>query len=1794
MNGNWDIAFNNLDEKATNPSSDCINDLTSSSAIESNSSKHENCNDQSKRVHKCQESGKQHSNRFNENRHYPKRDSKNEVTKAMPLYLVSNLFKKKDPTEVLLTILSKESGFLLHLEKRGVSHDVMSYILLAIEIALDSKMHSNVAAMISQVTNSNLFFSKLTIFLAAFQRYPSEKFHLDSLFSLSKFLFKFQAALPSNASDPVQAILPTLEKTCDLFLSKNAQLFKKVSNILQEIKKQKNLFFTSQQNVPEEQISQTQKDQEPPDNYRSIPILPTANDIHTSCTFLRPNLVKGQYKDTEHYLDVQYRLLREDYVKPLRDGIASYLNLKKQGKSLNCKEIRVYSNVHIIRQEFVNGGLVHFAHFKENNFSKIKWELSKRFLTGSLLCLSSNDFETMLFATVARRDPKELCKGLVLLRFEDLTDEVLTLSPLRNFVVIETNAYFEAYRHNLHALCELEETKLPMKPYIIETQNTIRCPQYLQESTVYDMRPLLLPLEEHYFDRHVEEDGEISITYNFSYVISQKATAVRILEDDQWPTYSELSLDPTQYAAIKAAVTKEFAIVQGPPGTGKTYVGLRIAQLLLHNKNKWQTQTNASPMLVVCYTNHALDQFLEGLSFFTQKIVRIGGRGTNEKISHFQLSNLRRKVVEKREIPNYIFKFMRQKRFELHNLAKDIAEIKRIVEQCYSTILGEDVLKDYMSFEHYYSIKNVDDVGSESSKMQYWLGILGRKADQCPTIVEEKDEMPTDLESKNGTSAKCFKEEENEGAVDIEFIEAQRDINSEEFDIIRFDMLSNENKVLHLESDSWKYQGGKKKIKDVADNLNDFKAMSETEVKSIDNVWFLPHSDRWGLYKYWLECYIEKKQRAVFDMQIRLRKEYEEFNEVQTEIDLFVSLRAHVIGMTTTGAAKYRNILQRLDPKIVIVEEAAEILESHVVTSLASNTQHVILIGDHQQLKPSPAVHMLAVKYELDVSLFERMVQNGMQCYRLGIQHRMRPEISALLVPHIYENLKDHESVREYENIKGINKNVFFISHNYNELQEFDSRSKVNLHEATFLIKFCSYILLQGYDSSQITVLTTYSGQYYALKKLIGDGILKKVKLTVVDNYQGEENDIILISFVRSNEEGEIGFLKVSNRVCVALSRAKKALYCIGNFELLMENSSLWKDIVGVLQKNEAIGPSLQLSCQNHPETINLVANEKDFDIVREGGCSHKCAFILPCKHECSLLCHPYDTKHEKIKCLKPCSRSCNKGHLCKKNCSEVCGFCTELIEKKMELCGHVIIVECYLSLCEEIICTEPCEKILSCGHLCQRTCNAPCTTKCSWKVDVVSDICGHMVEVECYNSSNSEYISKLCKKPCGVKLSCGHSCRGTCSTCHQGKLHVTCNQICKRTLICGHKCQVPCCRNCPPCILPCENQCFHGKCTKKCGDPCIVCEEACKWECPHKKCTAVCGDICKRDVCDEPCPKLLECQHSCPGFCEELCPKMCIHCDKDSDGIYFGNKDNEVDRFIVLEDCGHMIEVSYLTKWLNPSCDEGKKIELKVCPKCKTVIRRNSYFGNIIKSGFSEIEKVKIAYKNLGKDLKLQKSVIELIDSKSDKVKAICEPLKKSLIYNKNRHTVEIIRIENIVHLTEALINATEFFNTFSHEINIKDLQIQILFNNLMKYMSSCKILLIEFIQCEYLTASQDQLEDLKWEIHRLKLADQLLKFMGSHNDVSHTEAINAINCIASYTPFRESNVKTFIEIFRNLALVSGATFIEDFDMENQMKLKLMNLSEVHWYQCLNGHVYCITEEREKRRCFDCEEKNM
>ena len=93
------------------------------------------------------------------------------------------------------------------------------------------------------------------------------------------------------------------------------------------------------------------------------------------------------------------------------------------------------------------------------------------------------------------------------------------------------------------------------------------------------------------------------------------------------------------------------------------------------------------------------------------------------------------------------------------------------------------------------------------------------------------------------------------------------------------------------------------------------------------------------------------------------------------------------------------------------------------------------IIGDHQQLRPAPKTYELARKCGLDVSMFERAVNNRIQLTRLRMQHRMHPSIAKLICPHIYPDLINHDSVLNYPPILGVKRNLFFLTHTYAEAE---------------------------------------------------------------------------------------------------------------------------------------------------------------------------------------------------------------------------------------------------------------------------------------------------------------------------------------------------------------------------------------------------------------------------------------------------------------------------------------------------------------------------------------------------------------------------------------------------------------------------------------------------------------------------------------------------------------------------------------------------------------------------------------
>lgn len=81
-------------------------------------------------------------------------------------------------------------------------------------------------------------------------------------------------------------------------------------------------------------------------------------------------------------------------------------------------------------------------------------------------------------------------------------------------------------------------------------------------------------------------------------------------------------------------------------------------------------------------------------------------------------------------------------------------------------------------------------------------------------------------------------------------------------------------------------------------------------------------------------------------------------------------------------------------------------------------------------MRPTSSVYKLAKLYNMDISLFERMINNNINCVTLNQQHRMRPDIANLIRPTIYKTLFDSDTVKQYPNVTGVNKNLYFLDHN--------------------------------------------------------------------------------------------------------------------------------------------------------------------------------------------------------------------------------------------------------------------------------------------------------------------------------------------------------------------------------------------------------------------------------------------------------------------------------------------------------------------------------------------------------------------------------------------------------------------------------------------------------------------------------------------------------------------------------------------------------------------------------------------
>lgn len=264
------------------------------------------------------------------------------------------------------------------------------------------------------------------------------------------------------------------------------------------------------------------------------------------------------------------------------------------------------------------------------------------------------------------------------------------------------------------------------------------------------------------------------------------------------------------------------------------------------------------------------------------------------------------------------------------------------------------------------------------------------------------------------------------------------------------------------------------------------------------SVWDIPSHEREAFGNKWVKSLREEHTDNLKDSIKRLMEVHHKLDALDNETKCAFIKTKNVIGCTTTAAAKYASLIKAAEPEYILVEEAGEILEAHVLTALGPATRGLILIGDHKQLRPKCANYALSVEkgagYDLNRSLFERLILQGHAHTTLRKQHRMVPEISHFIRSMTYADLEDAEKTLGRPSIRGIRERVVFVNHSHQEgligtmgdrLDAGQNNSKENKFEADMILKTVRFLGQQGYKTENIVVLTPYLGQLRLLLNLL-------------------------------------------------------------------------------------------------------------------------------------------------------------------------------------------------------------------------------------------------------------------------------------------------------------------------------------------------------------------------------------------------------------------------------------------------------------------------------------------------------------------------------------------------------------------------------------------------------------------------------------------------------------------------------------------------------------------------------------
>ena len=219
----------------------------------------------------------------------------------------------------------------------------------------------------------------------------------------------------------------------------------------------------------------------------------------------------------------------------------------------------------------------------------------------------------------------------------------------------------------------------------------------------------------------------------------------------------------------------------------------------------------------------------------------------------------------------------------------------------------------------------------------------------------------------------------------------------------------------------------------------------------------------------------------------------------------------------------------------LVIDEAGQCLEP-LAWCIFPFAEKYVLAGDHLQLPPT-VLSREAMKLGFNRSILEVSFTKVPQVFLLNTQYRMRASIAGFSSDYFYEGL-----LQTAPHLKNLASHICFIDtagSGFNEVKGSDGTSLQNEGELRLIQKLME---TENLNPAETAVISPYSGQVAAAKE-----VLPNMRISTIDSFQGQEKETIILSLVRSNDDGDIGFLKDYRRMNVAITRAKEQLYVIGD-----------------------------------------------------------------------------------------------------------------------------------------------------------------------------------------------------------------------------------------------------------------------------------------------------------------------------------------------------------------------------------------------------------------------------------------------------------------------------------------------------------------------------------------------------------------------------------------------------------------------------------------------------------------------